>query len=85
MKHHLKNFNKTGRTMSEMKTFMYIITASALMRDDKMQEAYKTLNEAIALLDEMDALVCFSMLKKRAFTRCGIASGKNLKKMIVFA
>ena len=58
MKKPLFQFKKNERTVNEMKIFVYIITANALMRDGKLQEAYDVINEALLLLEQLEEPGC---------------------------
>ena len=58
MKHHPIIFKKTERTAAEMKIFVYVITANALMRDGKLEQAYDLINEVLLLLAQIDEPGC---------------------------
>ena len=54
MKNHRNKDKKSGQTATEMKIFVYIIIAYALMRDGKPHEACEIMNEALIMLDALD-------------------------------
>ena len=54
----LKPFKQTEQTAAEISIFVYVITANALMSDDKLEEAYNVVSEALQRLDKLDEPSC---------------------------